>query len=170
MSIISLDKVFRTFCKPSMSYGSFGLFFLESSLKETFLAFLSSKAAFFSKELMCFSTSSASFIISAKVGFPARSTKMAILAGRAVIYHSLRICSLGLEAVGILLRSLLKRALNSLMGSLCSILKLERSFIRVAKDLSSPFLVRNCSWHVFQSVMDPDGREKYQDPADPCKV
>jgi hypothetical protein len=119
---------------------------------------------------MRFSTASASFIFSAKVGLPALSTKIAMLEGRAVIYHSLLICSLGFEAVGILFRSLLNRALNSFIGSLCSILKLERSFIKVARDLSSPYLVRNCSWHVVQLVIEPEGKEKYQDPADPCKV
>ena len=109
-------------------------------------------------------------MFSAKVGFAALSTKIAIFEGRTVIYHSLLIFTLGLEAVGILFKSLLNRELNSLIGSLCSILRLERSLINVAKDLSSPYLVRNYSWKMFQLVMDPEGREKYQDPADPCKV
>ena len=93
---------------------------------------------------------------------------MAMFEGKTVIYHSLLTCSLGLSSVGILFKSLLNQELNSLMGSLDSILKLERSWTSVAKDLSSPYLVRNYSWKIFQLVMDPEGKEKYQDPADPC--
>lgn len=109
-------------------------------------------------------------MFSAKVGFSALSTKITIFKGRAFIYHSLLIFSLDLEVVGILFKSLLKRELNSLIGSLYSILRFKGSLINVAKDLSSPYLVRNCSWKMFQLVMDTEGREKCQDPADPYKV
>lgn len=81
----------------------------------------------------------------AKVGFPALSTKMDIFEGKVVMYHSLQIFSLGLESVGILFKSLLNQELNSLIGSLVSILRFEISLISVAKDISSPYLVRNCS-------------------------
>ena len=65
-------------------------------------------------------------MFSANVGFLALSTKMAIFEGKAVMYHSLLIFSLGLSSVGILFKSLLNRELNSLIGSLDSILRLER--------------------------------------------
>ena len=63
--------------------------------------------------------------------------------GKAVIYHSHRTSSLGWEAVGILLRILLNRKLKSLIGSLAWALRLDRSLINVAVDLSSPNLTRN---------------------------
>lgn len=75
------------------------------------------------------------------------------------MYHSLLICSLGLEVVGIFFKSLLDYELNSFIGSLDSILRFERSLINVARDLLSPYLVKNYSWKMFQLVMDPDGKE-----------
>jgi len=75
--------VLRTFCRPSRSKGSLGAFFLDSSLKVTFLGFIYSNAFLFSKSKMCFSTAMASFVSSAKVGLAAPSTKIAAFKGRA---------------------------------------------------------------------------------------
>jgi len=170
ISTISLDIVFKTFCKPSISYGSLVAFFFESSLKVTFLNFLSSRVVFFSKEIICFSTAITSFIFSAKVGLAALSTKMAIFKGKAEIYHSIRTSSLGLDVAGTLFKSLLNCELKSLMGYFDSVLRLERSLINVVVDLSSSNLVKNCSWKAFQLLMDLGGNEKYHDPAAPYKV
>ena len=170
MSTISFDMVFRAFCNPSKSNGSFVCFFLESSLKVTFLDFRSSITDFFSRAIIRFSTAIASFMLSAKVDLLALSTKIAMFDGRAVIYHSHRTSSLGWEAVGILLKILLKRKLKSLIGSLVSALRLDKSLINVAIDLSSPNSVRNYSWKMFQLVIDLEGNEKYHDPAVPLRV
>jgi len=80
--------VLRTFCRPSRSKGYLGYFFLDLSLKVTFLHFLSSNAFFFSKAKMCFYTTMASFMLSSKVGLAALSTKIASFEGRVEIYHS----------------------------------------------------------------------------------
>ena len=84
-----------------------------------------------------------------------------------MIYHSLLTSLLGLEAVGILFNSLLKCELKYLMGSFDWALRFDRSLISVAVDLSSPNLIRNCSWKMSQLVIDTDGNEKYHDPAVP---
>ena len=97
----------------------------------------------------------------AKVGLAALSTKISMFEGKAVIYYSLLTCSLGFESLGIFFKSLLNHELKSLMGSLDSALKLERSLIKVATDLSSPNLVKKCSSNISQLVIDPDGSEKY---------
>jgi len=94
---------------------------------------------------MRFSTASASFIFSARVRFAALSTKISIFEGKDVIYYSLLTCSVGLEALRILFKSLLDHELNSFIGSLEFVLRFERSFINVATDLSSLYLVKNCS-------------------------
>ena len=117
-----------------------------------------------------FSTAIASFILSAKVVLLALSTKIAMFDGKAEMYHSLLTSSLCLEAVGILFNNLLKRELKYLIGSFESALRLDRSLISVVVDLSSPKLVRNCSWKISQLVIDPDGNEKYHDLAAPCRV
>ena len=72
--------------------------------------------------------------------------------------------------VGISFKILLNHELKYLIGFLDSVLGFERSLINVVVDLSSPNLVKNCSWKIFQLIMDPDGNEKYQDPVAPCKV
>lgn len=117
-----------------------------------------------------FSTAIASFIFSAKVVFLALSMKIAMLDGKAEVYHSLRTSLVGLEAVGILFNILFKRELKYLMGSFDSALRLDRSLISDAIDLSSLNLVTNFSWKISQLVIDPDGNEKYHDPAAPCRV
>jgi len=109
-------------------------------------------------------------MLSVKVVLLALSMKIAIFDGRAVIYHSHCTSSLGWEAVGILLKILLKRKLKSLIGSLVSALRLDRSLSNVAVDLSSPNLVRNYSWKMSQLVIDPEDNEKYHDLVVPCKV
>ena len=134
---------FNTFCNPSMSKGSFVCFFLVSSLKEIFLDLRSSIVDLFSKATTRLSTANASAKFSTKVVLLALSTKMAKFEGKAVMYHSHLTSSLGWEAAGILLRILLNRKLKSLMGSRASALRLDRSLISVAVDLSSPNLVRN---------------------------
>ena len=131
---------------------------------------MSSIAFFLSKAIIHLSTAIASFMFSAKVGLAAISTKISIFEGKAVIYHSLQTFSLGFEVVGILFKSLLNRELKSLIGSLDSALKFERSLIKVVIHLSSPNLVKKCSWKISQLVIDPDGNEKYHDPATSCKV
>lgn len=78
ISTISLDMVLRTFCRPSRSKGSLGGFFLDSSLKFTFLDFCSYNAFFLSKAKICFSTAIASFMFSTKVGLVALSTKIVV--------------------------------------------------------------------------------------------
>ena len=143
MSIISLDMVFNTFCNPSKSKGSFVCFFLGSSLKVIFLDLRSSTADLFSKAITRFSTAIASVRFSTKVVLFALPTNIAKFYGKAMIYHSYRTSSLGWEAAGILLRILLNRKLKSLMGSLASALRLDKSLINVVVDLSSPNLVRN---------------------------
>ena len=170
MSIVSLDMVFKTFCNPSKSNGSLGYFFFGSSLKETFLDLCYSMGFLFSRAMMHFSTAIASFILSAKVVLLALSMKIAMFDGKVEMYHSLCTSSLGLEAVEILFNGLLKRELKSLICSFNSALRLDRSLINVAVDLSSPNLVKNCSWKISQLVIDPDGNEKYHDSAAPCKV
>lgn len=119
---------------------------------------------------MRFSTTIASFILSAKVVLLALSTKIAMFDGKVEMYHSLHTSSLGLEAIGILFNNLLKHELKSLIGSFDSALRLDKSLINVTVDLSSPNLVKNCSWKISQLVIDPDGNEKYHDPAAPCKA
>ena len=42
--------------------------------------------------------------------------------------------------------------------------------INFVLDLSSPNLVKKCSWKSFQLSMDHGGNEKYHDLAAPCKV
>ena len=86
------------------------------------------------------------------------------------MYHSFRTSSLGLDAASILFNNLLKHELKPLMGSFDSSFGLERSLIKVVVDLSSPNLVRNCSWKASQILIEPGGNEKYHDPATPCKV
>jgi len=125
---------------------------------------------FFSRAIIHFSTAIASFMLSAKVVLLALSMKIAMFDGRAVIYHSHCTSSLGWEAVGILLKILLKHKLKSLIGSLVSALRLDRSLSNVFVDLSSPNLVRNWSWKMSQLVMDLEGNEKYHDPAVPYRV
>ena len=90
--------------------------------------------------------------------------------GKADMYHSLSTSSLGLDAVGILFKSLLNDELKYFRGSLDSVLRFERSLINVDVDLSSSNFVKNFFWKIFQLVMDPEGNEKYQDPAAPYKV
>ena len=143
MSTISLDMVFKTFCNPSKSKGSFACFFLESSLKVTFLDLCSSIADLFSRAITCFSTAIAYVMFSTKVVLFALSMKIVVFDVKAVIYHSHRTFSLGWEVVGILLRILLNCKLQSLMGFLASALRLDRSLINIFVDLSSPNLVRN---------------------------
>ena len=135
--------ILRTFFIPSRSKGSLGDFFLDSSLKVTFLDFRSSNTIFFSKAKMHFSTTMASFMFFAKVGLVALSTKIDLFEGRAEMYHLFWTSSLGLDFVGILLNNLLKRELNSLIGSLGPTFKLDRSLRRVVVDRSSQNLVRN---------------------------
>ena len=72
--------------------------------------------------------------------------------------------------VGILFKSLLNHELRSLIVSLDSALRFERSLINVSVDLSSLNLVKNYCWKMFQLIMDPNGNEKYQGPAAPWKV
>ena len=162
--------VFRTFCNPSKSNGSFACFFLESSLKVTFLDLRSSIADFFSRAIIHFSTSISSFMLSAKVVLLALSTKIAMFDGKIDMYHSIRTSLLGLEAVEILFKSLLKCELKSLVSSLDPVLRFDRLLINVAVDLSSPNFVKNCSWNLSQLVVDLDGNEKYQDLAASYKV
>jgi len=71
----------------------------------------------------------------ANVGLAALSTKISMFEGKTNMYHSLQTSSLGLDAVGILLKSLLDRELKSLIGSLDSVLRFERSLINVVVDL-----------------------------------
>lgn len=145
ISTISLDMVLRTFYKLSRSKGPFGGFFLDSSLKVTFLDFRSSDEFSLSTARMHFSIAISSFIFSAKVGLVALSSKIVVFEGRAEIYHSFWTSSLGLDVASILFNNLLKRELKSFIGSLGSTFKLERSLIRVTMDLSSPNLVKYCS-------------------------
>ena len=69
--------------------------------------------------------------------------KIAKLGGKAVMYHSHLTSSLGWEAAGILLRILLNRKLKSLIYSLVSALRLDKTLINVVVDRSSPNLLRN---------------------------
>jgi len=135
--------VFKIFYNPSKSNGSLGCFFFRSYLKGTFLDLCSSTMFFFSRAMIHFSTAIASFILSAKVVLLALSMKISMFDGNAEMYHSLHTSLLGLEAVGILFNSLLKRELKSLIGSFDSALRLDRSLIDVVVDLSSPNLVKN---------------------------
>jgi len=79
----------------------------------------------------------------ANVGLAALSTKIVEFEGKVEIYRSFWTSSLGLDAVAILFNNLLKRELKSLIGSFGSAFKLERSFIMVFVDLSSPNFVKN---------------------------
>jgi len=81
-------------------------------------------------------------MFSANVGLAALSTKIAEFDGKAEIYHSFWTSSLGLDTIGILFNNLLKRELKYLIDSFCSAFKLERSFIKVVVDLSSPNFVK----------------------------
>lgn len=114
-----------------------------SSLKEIFLDLRYSIADLFSRATTRFSTANASVKLSTKVVLFALSTKISKFGGKSVMYHSHLTSSLSCEAAGILLRILLNHKLKSLMGSLASALRLDRSLINVAVDLSSPNLVRN---------------------------
>jgi len=100
-------------------------------------------------------------MFSTNVGFAALSTNIAIFDAKENMYYSLLTSSIGLEVIGILFKSLLKHELKSLIGSLDSVLRFDRSLINVVIDLSSSNFVKNCSWKIFQLVMDPDGNEKY---------
>ena len=165
-----LLKGLSTFCKSSRSKGSLGVFSFNSSLKVTILDFVSSNAFFLTKAKIGFSTTIASFMFSAKVGLATLSTKIVVFEGRVEMYHSFCTSTLGLDATGILFNNLLKHELKSLIGSLDSTFKLERSLRRVVFQRSSSHLVRNYSWKTFQLSMEPDGNQKYQDLADPSKV
>lgn len=88
ISTISLDMVLRTFCKPSRSKGFLGGFFLDLSLKVTFLDFCSSNAFFLSKARVPFSIVMASFMFSAKVCLASLSTKITVFGGTVGMYHS----------------------------------------------------------------------------------
>ena len=119
---------------------------------------------------MKFSTSMAFVMFSAKVGLVGLSTKLVVFEGREDIYHSFWTSSLHLDSIKILFNNLLKCELKSLIVSLGSTFKLDRSLRRVVVDQSSPNLVRNCSWKASPLLMEPDGNEKYHDPTDPYKV
>lgn len=100
-------------------------------------------------------------MFSTNVVLAALSTKIAMVDGKADMYHSLLTSLLGFEAVKILFKSFLKRELKYFIGSLDSAFKFNRSLISVAVDLSSPNLVNNFSWKMSQLVMNPNGNEKY---------
>ena len=78
-----------------------------------------------------------------KVGLAALLTKIVVFEGRVEMYHSFQTSTLGLDAIEILVHNLLKCELKSLISSLGSTFKLERSLIGLVVDLSSPNMVRN---------------------------
>ena len=100
--------VFKTFCNPSKSNGSFDCFFLGSSLKETFLDFRSAIVFLFSTSMIRFSTLIASFIFLANLSLAALSTKMAESEGKVEIYHSIWTLFPGLDVSGIFFNNFLK--------------------------------------------------------------
>ena len=109
-------------------------------------------------------------MFSKRVALLALSTKIAILEGREDIYHSICTSTVGFGAAGILFSNLLNMELKSLILSSEFYFRLERSLIKDVMVLSSPNLARNISSKVSQFLIEPTGREKYQDLADPWKV